>query len=80
MVSEISRTGVIEKEGQIYAPYIPVTEGTITVLVDTFSYDEAFGTHQRIRCNDYTKNYEPMRLTPQQIKEFIDKGINLKIE
>ena len=32
------------------------------------------------RCHDYTKNYEPMRLTPQRIKEFIDKGINFKFE
>ena len=55
-------------------------DNLIPVLVDTFSYDEAFGTYQRVRCNDYTKNYEPMRLTPQQIKEFIDKGINLKFE
>lgn len=80
MVNGMSRTDVIEKEEYIYGPYIPITEGTYPVLVDTFSYDEAFGTHQMVRCNDYTKNYEPMRLTPQQIKEFIDKGINLKFE
>lgn len=55
-------------------------DNLIPVLVDTFSYDEAFGTYEKVRCHDYTKNYEPMRLTPQQIKEFIDKGINLKFE
>lgn len=38
MVSGMSRTDVIEKEGYIYAPYIPVTDGVYINGVQVWDY------------------------------------------
>lgn len=54
-------------------------EKAILAMVDMVSYHEVFGENEFERRYDYSKQYEPMYLTPQRIKEFIDNGINVKI-
>lgn len=52
----------------------------IEVKVDMVKYCEAFGiTYRESRRLDYTHDYETMLLTPQEIKDFIDKGISIII-
>ena len=53
----------------------------ILVNVNLLKYCEVFGipyNEYNRRC-DYSCNYEPMSLTPQEIKQFLDKGIDIKI-
>ncbi len=53
----------------------------IIVKVDMVKYCEVFGfTYHESRRLDYTYDYEEMSLTPQEIKDFIDKGISIKLE
>lgn len=55
-------------------------EKAILAIVDMVSYHEVFGETEIERRYDYSKQYEPMYLTPQRINEFIDNGVNLKFE
>ena len=50
------------------------------VLVDLIGYQDAYegGYHEYNRRLDYTHDWEEMDITPQQLKEFIDKGIDIK--
>lgn len=53
----------------------------IIVKVDMVKYCEVFGfIYHESRRLDYTYDYEEMSLTPQEIKDFIDKGISIKLE
>lgn len=48
-------------------------------MVDMVKYGEVFGvTIVSSRRSDYTHDYERMDLTPDEIKDFIDKGIDMK--
>lgn len=47
----------------------------IPIMVDMVRYGEVFGvTFEISRRLDYAHNYERMDLTPDEIKDFIDKG------
>ena len=50
------------------------------VLVDLIGYQNVYedGYHERNRRFDYSHDYEEMDITPQQLKDFIDKGIDIK--
>ena len=49
------------------------------MMVDMTKYGEVFGvTIASSRRSDYTHDYERMDLTPDEIKDFIDKGIDMK--
>ena len=50
------------------------------VLVDLIGYQDAYegGYRERSRRLDYSHDWEEMDITPQQLKEFIDKGIDIK--
>jgi len=51
----------------------------IPMMVDMVKYGEVFGvTIASSRRSDYTHDYERMDLTPDEIKDFIDKGIDMK--
>lgn len=51
----------------------------IPMMVDMAKYGEVFGvTIASSRRSDYTHDYERMDLTPDEIKDFIDKGIDMK--
>lgn len=53
----------------------------IIVKVDMVKYCEVFCfTYYKSRRVDYIHDYEEMSLTPQEIKDFIDKGISIKLE
>lgn len=53
----------------------------IEMKVDMVKYCEVFDvTYRESRRLDYTHDYETMPLTPQEIKDFIDKGIDMKLE
>lgn len=55
------------------------TTTKIPMYVDMVKYGNVFGADlDRNRRNDYTHDYERMDLTPQEIKNFIDKGIDMK--
>ena len=51
------------------------------VLVDLIGYEDAYegGYHENNRRFDYAHDFEEMDITPQQLKEFIDKGIDIKL-
>lgn len=51
------------------------------VLVDLIKYENAYegGYHENNRRFDYAHDFEQMDITPQQLKEFIDKGIDIKL-
>lgn len=52
----------------------------VTVEVDMVKYCEVFGLpEERNRRIDYSCDYEPMSLTPHDIKYFLDKGISIKL-
>lgn len=55
-------------------------EEKIKVIVDMIGYEEAYcgGYHENNRRRDYSHDWEEMEVTPQQLKEFIDKGIDIK--
>lgn len=56
-----------------------VNEKLIPVEVDMIKYCEVFDMpYHESRRLDYTHDYELMQLTPTQIKDFIDKGIDIK--
>lgn len=49
------------------------------VLVDLIKYCEIYKEpYEYNRRNDYSHDWEEMDVTPQQLKEFIDKGIDIK--
>ena len=49
------------------------------MMVDMVKYGEVFGvTIASSRRLDYTHDYERMDLTPDEIRDFIDKGIDMK--
>ena len=52
------------------------------VLVDLIGYQNVYGGgyHERNRRFDYSHDYEEMDITPQQLKDFIDKGIDVSYE
>lgn len=51
----------------------------ILVEVDMIKYCEVFDIpYHADRRLDYTHDFETMELTPDQIKDFIDKGIDIK--
>lgn len=51
----------------------------IPMMVDMVKYGEVFNvTIASSRRLDYTHDYERMDLTPDEIKDFIDKGIDMK--
>lgn len=54
----------------------------IKALVDMIGYQEAFegGYHGHNRRLDYTHDWEEMEITAQQLKEFIDKWIDIKLK
>lgn len=53
----------------------------IDVMVDMVRYCEVFGVErERNRRDDYSSDYEMMSITPDELKDFIDKGINIKLE
>ena len=42
-------------------------------------YEKAYGEIcERTRRLDYSHDWEEMEITPEQLKEFIDKGIDIK--
>lgn len=51
------------------------------VLVDLIGYKNAYGGgyHGNNRRFDYAHDFEEMDVTPRQLKEFIDKGIDIKL-
>lgn len=51
------------------------------VLVDLIGYEDAYegGYHENNRRFDYAHDFEQMDITPQKLKEFIDKGIDIKL-
>jgi len=53
----------------------------ILVSVDLLKYCEVFDIpyNNYNRRHDYSHDYEPMALTPQEIKDFLDKGISIKV-
>lgn len=52
----------------------------IEVQVDMIKYCEVFDMpYTPNRRLDYTHDYETMALTPQEIKDFLDKGISIKL-
>ena len=53
----------------------------ILVSVDLLKYCEVFDIpyNNYNRRHDYSHDYEPMSLTPQEIKDFLDKGISIKV-
>jgi len=53
----------------------------ILVNVDLLKYCDVFNVpyNSYNRRNDYSHDYEPMSLTPQEIKDFLDKGISIKV-
>lgn len=53
----------------------------IEVQVDMIKYCEVFDmSYRESRRLDYTHDYETMALTPQEIKDFLDKGISIKLQ
>lgn len=49
------------------------------VMVDMVGYEKAYGEiHEQNRRLDYSHDWEEMEITPEQLKEFIDKGIDIK--
>ena len=49
------------------------------VLVDMIGYSNVYGIYRdRSRRLDYSHDWEEMDVTPQQLKELIDKGIDIK--
>ncbi len=50
------------------------------IEVDMIGYENAYcgGYKERCRRLDYSHDYEVMDVTPQQLKEFLDKGISVK--
>lgn len=55
-------------------------EKIIPVEVDMIKYCEVFNMpYHGSRRPDYTHDYEPMQLTSVQIKDFIDRGIDIKL-
>lgn len=52
----------------------------VSVYVDMIKYCEVFGLpYEKNRRSDYSSDYEPMTLTSKQIKDFLDKGISIKL-
>lgn len=53
---------------------------TLRVLVDMIGYQNAYcgGYHNNTRRFDYTHDWEEMEVTPQQLKDFISKGIDIR--
>jgi hypothetical protein len=51
------------------------------ILVDLIGYEDAYegGYHENNRRFDYANDFVEMDITPQQLKEFIDKGIDIKL-
>jgi hypothetical protein len=51
------------------------------VLVDLIGYQDTYegGYHEHNRRLDYTHDWEEMDITLQQMKEFMDKGIDIKL-
>lgn len=49
-------------------------------LVDLIKYQDVYegGYHERNRRRDYSHDWEEMDITSEQLKEFIDKGIDIK--
>ena len=55
-------------------------ENTLFVKVDMFDYCEAFGIRHapvRIFCDNH--DWETMKITPYQLKDFLDKCIDMKL-
>lgn len=50
------------------------------VLVDMIGYEDTYcgGYKERNRRLDYSHDWEEMDITPEQLKEFIDNGIDIK--
>lgn len=50
------------------------------VLVDMVGYEKAYGIEirEQSRRLDYSHDWEEWEITPEQLKEFIDKGIDIK--
>lgn len=56
-------------------------ERKIAVDVDMVKYCEVFGIkEERSRRADYSHDYQPMSLTAREIKNFLDKGIGIKLK
>lgn len=51
------------------------------VLVDMIGYEDTYcgGYRERSRRFDYSHDYEEMDITPEQLKEFLDKCIDIKM-
>ena len=51
------------------------------VLVDLIGYEDVYegGYHENNRRHDYAHDFEQMDITPQQLKEFLDNGIDIKL-
>lgn len=56
-------------------------EKEMRVLVDLIGYEDNYegGYHENNRRFDCDHDFEEMDITPQQLKEFIDKGIDIKL-
>lgn len=49
------------------------------VMVDMVGYEKAYGEiSEQSRRLDYSHDWEEWEITPEQLKEFIDKGIDIK--
>ena len=49
------------------------------VMVDMVGYEKAYGEiREQSRRLDYSRDWEEWEVTPEQLKEFIDKGIDIK--
>jgi hypothetical protein len=58
-----------------------MSERKIAVDVDMVKYCEVFGIkEERSRRADYSHDYRPMSLTACEIKDFLDKGIGIKLK
>ena len=49
-------------------------------MVDMVGYEKAYGEiREQSRRLDYSHDWEEMEVTAEQLKEFIDKGIDIKV-
>ena len=51
------------------------------VMVDMIGYEDTYcgGYKERSRRFDYSHDYEEMDITPEQLKEFLDNCIDIKM-
>lgn len=57
-----------------------ISKKLILVEVDMIKYCEVFDLpYHGSRRLDYTHDYEPMQLTPAELRDFINRGIDIKL-